>query len=162
MTASGSSISLTVHNKNETMTVSVFPKIRGLKDEAQNHLQPIILTGTAEELDSGFFDAVRQPVQKATNMLSGMKVFEESLARVDAEKKKTQEDKRNIDKQAQARKEKYENFISRADTQEAEGKNDNALFLLQKARKIADDENIAKTDERINRLKAKCMQVELF
>jgi PRTRC genetic system protein E len=162
MMTSGTNVSLTVHNQNGILTVSVFPKAKGLKDEAQNHLQPVVLTGNAEELDVGFFDAVRQPVQKASNMLSGMKVFEESLARVEAEKKETQEQKRNVDKQSQARKEKYENFISRADAQETAGKNDNALFLLKEARKIADGENIAKTDAHIDRIKAKCTQSSLF
>jgi len=162
MMTSGTNINLTVHSQNGTMTVSVFPKLKGLKDEAQNHLKPIVLTGTAEELDAGFFDAVRQPVQKATGLLAGMKRFEESLAGVEAESKEKQAQKRNTDKQGQARREKYENFMSRADTQEAAGKNDNALFLLQVARKVADDDDIAKTDERINQLKAKCMQSSLF
>ena len=138
---SGSNFSLNVHSQNGKLTVSLFPKLKGLKDEAQNHLQPVVLTGTPEELDSGFFDAIRQPIHKATGLLSGTKVFEESLTRVEAERKEEQEKKRNSDKQTQARKGKYEDFISRADTQEKEGNNDNALFLLREARKIAESEN---------------------
>ena len=60
-------------SKRDIDTVSVFPETKGLKDEAQEHLQPVMLTGTARELDAGFFEAVRQPLQKASGMLAGMK-----------------------------------------------------------------------------------------
>ena len=159
---SGSSFSLNVHSQNGKLTVSVYPKLKGLKDEAQNHLQPVVLTGTPEELDAGFFDAVRQPIQKATGLLSGMKIFEESLTRVEAERKEEQERKKNSDKQAQKNKGKYDDFISRADTQEKEGQNEMALFLLREARKVAEGEEIAKTDALIEQLKAKCAQSSLF
>jgi PRTRC genetic system protein E len=123
---SDTGVSLTVHSQNGILTVSVFPKMKDLKDEAQQHLQPLVLTESAEELDTGFFDAIRQPVQKATGVLSGMKRFEESLARVEAEKKEAkeleqkQEQKRNsekkaLDKKARENMAKYDNFMSRAD-----------------------------------------------
>ena len=162
MMTAGTVVCLTVHSQNGKLTVSVFPKFNGLKDEAQNHLQPIVLTGSAEELDAGFFGAVRQPIQKASGLLSGMKHFEESLARVESEKKEVQEQKRNIDKRTQERKEKFDKLIARAETQEDEGKNDDALQTLREARTMADGENIEKTDVRINQVKAKCMQTTLF
>jgi len=158
MMTSGTIVNLNVHSQNGMMTVSVFPKVKGLKDEAKNHLQPIILKGTAEELDAGFFDTVGQPVQKALGLLSGMKTFEEALARVEAEKQETKEQKRVADKQADERKAKYEKLIARAETQEKEGKNDEALQSLREARTMADGENIAKTDALIETVKAKCLQ----
>ncbi|MDR2916406.1 MAG: PRTRC system protein E [Tannerella sp.] len=158
----GAGLNITVRSAGGKLTVSLFPKVNGLKDEAQNHLQPIVLTGNADELDEGFFTAVGQPIQKATGMLSGMKSFEESIVRVEAEKKEAQEQKRTVDKKAQERKTKYDDFMTRAEHQEKEGKNDNALYLLREARKIADDANIAKTDERIEQLKGKTLQKALF
>ena len=158
----GTGVSLTVHRLNGCMTVSVFPKVKGLKDDAQKYLQPIVLTGTPEELDAGFFDTVGQPVQKACGMLSSMKSFEVSFTRMEAERKEAQEQKRTDDKKADERKAKYDKLITRAETQESEGKNDDALKTLREARTMADGENIAKTDERINLLKAKCMQNSLF
>jgi PRTRC genetic system protein E len=144
------------------MTVSVFPKIKGLKDEAQKHLQPIVLTGSAEELDAGFFDAVREPVLKATGLLTGMKRFEESLSRVDSEKKEAKEQKQNADKKAQTRKEKFDKLIARADEQENDEKYDAALQSLREARTMADGKDVEKIDARINQVKAKCMQTSLF
>ena len=162
MMTEGTNISLTVRSRDGLLTVSLLPKAKGLKDEAKNHLQPIVLTGSAEELDAGFFDAVQQPVQKATGLLAGMKSFEESLNRVESEKKEAQEKKKDADRRLQERKTKYDKLIALADSQEAEGKNSEALQTLRDARATADGDNIAKTDARIDQLKAKCMQVELF
>ena len=162
MMATGTVVHLTVHSQNGKLTVSVFPKAHGLKDEAQNHLQPIVLTGTAEELDAGFSNAVREPVLKSTGLLSGMKRFEESLALVEAEKKESQEQKKHADKRTQERKAKFDKLIARAETQENEHKNDDALQSLREARTMADGDDLAKTDARIDRVKAKCLQTSLF
>jgi len=158
MMTSGSDVTLTVRSQNGTLTVSVFPKVKGLKDEAKKHLQPIVLTGTAEELDAEFFNIVSEPVKKATGLLSDMKAFEDSLARVDAEKKKATEQKKTADKQADERKKNFERLIARAETQEKEGKNEAALQTMREARTMADGDSVATTDKRITQLKAKCMQ----
>ena len=159
---SDTGVSLTVYSQNGKLTVSVFPRVKGLKDEAQNHLHPIVLTGTAEELDTGFFDAVVQPVQKATTLLADMKDFEKSLARVEAVRKEVLEEKKNADKRAQERKVKFDKLIERADTCENEGKNNDALKSLRDARTLADGDNVAITDKRIEQVKTKCFQNSLF
>ena len=43
------------------MTVSVLPKSNGLKDEAQNRIVPLTLSGLPEELDAGFIGAISNP-----------------------------------------------------------------------------------------------------
>ena len=162
MMTAGAVVNLTVHSQNGKLTVSLFPKFNGLKDEAQKHLQPIVLTGTAEEIDAGFFDAVREPVQKATGLLTGMKRFEESLSRVESEKKEAKEQKQNADKKSQERRAKFDKLIARADEQENNENFDAALQSLREARTMADGENVEKTDARINQVRAKCMQTSLF
>jgi len=91
-----------------------------------------------------------------------MKRFEESLSRVESEKKEAKEQKQNADKKVLSRKEKYDRLIARAVEQENEEKFDDALQSLREARTMADGDNIAKTDARINQVKAKCMQTTLF
>jgi len=156
------SVNLTVHSQEGILSVSVFPKVKGLKDEAKNHLQPIVLTGTAQELDDGFFDAITQPIQKGSKMLADMKQFETSLALVETQKKEAQEQQKNVDKQAQERKAKYDKLIARADTQENEEKYEEALKTLREARTLADEKSVTKLDERIDSLKGKLMQSSLF
>ena len=156
------SVNLTVHSQDGILSVSVFPKAKGLKDEAKNHLQPIVLTGTAQELDDGFFDAIAQPIEKASKMLAGMKQFETSLDLMETQKKETQEHQKNVDKQAQDRKAKCDKLISRAATLEDEEKYEDALKALREARTLADEKTVAKLDERIDSLKGKLMQSSLF
>jgi len=140
----------------------VYPNSKGLKDEAKNHLKPIVLAGNAEELDEGFFDVVSQPIQKASGLLIAMKEFEDSLDIINAEKKEAQEQKRNGDKQAQERKSKFDKLIARADNLENEEKHEEALKILREAKTMADGDDVAKTDARIEKAKAKCMQSSLF
>ena len=51
-------ITLVIRKSVTGMTVSVLPKSNGLKDEAQNHIVPLTLSGTPEELDGGFFQTI--------------------------------------------------------------------------------------------------------
>jgi Ulp1 family protease len=95
-------------------------------------------------------------------MLSNMKSFEESLALVEAEKKEVKEQNRNLDKRAKERQDKFDKLIARAEAQEKEGKNDAALQSLREARTMADGDNIAITDARIEEVKAKCLHTSLF
>ena len=95
-------------------------------------------------------------------LLSGMKSFEEALAHVEAEKQEVKEQKRAAGKRADERKAKYDKLIARADALEKEGKNEDALQSLREARTMADGENIAITDARIEQVKANCLQSSLF
>ena len=156
------SVILTVHSQDGILSVSVLPKTKGLKDEAKNHLKPIVLTGSAQELDDEFFDAITQPLQKASKMLAGMKQFETSLALVEAERKEAQEQRKSADKQAQVNNTKYDKLIARAGEQEDSEKYEEALKSLREARGIADEATAAKLDERINSLKGKLLQSSLF
>ena len=162
MMTDGTIVNLTVHRLNGSMSVSVLPKIKGLKDDAKKHLLPVVLTGTPEELDASFFDTVSQPVQKASSLLSSMKSFEASFALMESERKEAKEQKRAADKKTDERKTKFDRLIAQADTLEKEGKNDEALQSLREARTMADDENMAKTDARIEQVKAQCLQSSLF
>ena len=59
-------VTMVIRKSTTGMTVSVLPKSNGLKDEAQNHIVPLTLSGTPEELDNGFFQTIARPVQKVS------------------------------------------------------------------------------------------------
>ena len=162
MLASSTDVTLTIHKQNGTMTVSVLPKANGLQDEAQNHLKPIVITGTPEELDEGFLDAVREPVRKAATLLSGMKSFEDSLAKVEANRKEEQEKKKEADKLTQERKAQFDKLMTRVEELEAEEKYDEALAEARKAVTLATGSNVAKVKEKVSRLNGKSLNKSLF
>ena len=57
-------LTIVIRKTNGQLTVSTLPKSNGLKDEAQNHIVPLTVTGTPQELDTGFLQAVTRPIQQ--------------------------------------------------------------------------------------------------
>ena len=58
MMTEGVDLTLVIRKANGQLTVSTLPKSNGLKDEAQNHIIPLTVSGMPEELDAGFLQAV--------------------------------------------------------------------------------------------------------
>ena len=55
------------HPKSERTTDRChITQVKRLKDEAQNQIVPLTVTGTPQELDAGFLQTVTRPMQKAS------------------------------------------------------------------------------------------------
>jgi PRTRC system protein E len=52
MLAAGTDLSINIRRVNDRLSVAVMPRHAGVKDEAQQNLVPLILSGTAVELDA--------------------------------------------------------------------------------------------------------------
>ena len=52
MMTEGVDLTLVIRKANGQLTVSLLPKSNGLKDEAQNHLVPLTVSGLPQELDA--------------------------------------------------------------------------------------------------------------
>jgi len=103
-------ITLVIRKKEGQLMVSAMPKSNGLKDEAQNHIVPFTVTGTPEELDMGFIQAICQPIQKATGLLTNMSNFEQQAEKAAANSKAAKELKDKEAKDAKEKKEKFNGF----------------------------------------------------
>lgn len=88
------------------MSVSVLPQKVGLKDEAKNHLSPMVLRGTPEEIDQHFISQVRSPLEKTIGMLTNMAVYEKSMEETIAKSKAATEAKKQEDAKKKAFTEK--------------------------------------------------------
>ena len=66
-------ITMVIRKSATGMTVSVLPKSNGLKDEAQNHIVPLTLSGLPGELDAGFMNAIASPVRRVSGLLTNMR-----------------------------------------------------------------------------------------
>ena len=66
-------LELQVVIKNETISVIITPELKNVK------AIPLTVSGTAEELDEGFFDVITKPLQKAGGLASNVEEFEKSL-----------------------------------------------------------------------------------
>lgn len=61
MLAAGTDLSINIRRVNDRLSVAVMPRHAGVKDEAQQNLVPLILSGTAVELDAEFLQAIAAP-----------------------------------------------------------------------------------------------------
>lgn len=74
----GVDLNITVRRSGNRLIVSVIPKSNSLKDEAQNRLAPLVVTGTTDELNEGFIEAISNPIKQATGLLINMSDFEKA------------------------------------------------------------------------------------
>ena len=158
----GVDITLVIRKKEGQLMVSTMPKSNGLKDEAQNHIVPLTITGTPEELDMGFFSAISQPIQKAAGLLTNMSRFEQQADKAAANSKAAKELKDKEAKEAKDKKEKFDKHLKAATELEAEKKYPEALASLQQARPFATAQAVKQVDEKIKALKIKTGQGSLF
>ncbi len=102
-------------------------------DDARKVVPPIILKGTAQELDEGFFATIEQPVKETsglfTNMEQYLKQREEAKLRSQMEADKAAK----ADKEKAEKKKKYQEAMKKVDELEAEGKHRDAWVKVPDA-----------------------------
>jgi len=155
-------VTLVIRKKEGQLMVSALPKSNGLKDEAQNHIVPLTVTGTPQELDMGFIQTICQPIQRATGLLSNMSQFEQQADKAAANSKAEKEKKDKAAKEAKEKKEKFDKLIKKASELETEQKYADAIASLKQARGFASAQDIKVVDERINAIRTKTNQGSLF
>lgn len=107
---------------NDGYIVSVLLNNRECGDNAKQVIPPMVLKGTAEELDNGFFSNVTMPLQETSklfvNMEGYLKAQEEAKKQSAMEKEQADKQKREQD----AREKKYTEAMKKAEELEKEGK----------------------------------------
>lgn len=155
-------LTLVIHKSNGQLTVSVLPKANGLKDTAQDHIVPLVVTGTPEELDYGFFMSITQPVQKASGLLSNMQQFEEQAGKTAANSRIAKEQKDKEAKEAKEKKEKYDKLMKKAEELMTARNYKEAIPVLEQAKQNAIPKNVKTVDEKILAAKSELRQGTLF
>ncbi|HXR84290.1 MAG TPA: PRTRC system protein E, partial [Hanamia sp.] len=75
----GIDLSLNIKRKNGKITLSVLPQTAGT-------ISPALITGTPEELDAGFFEAVKAPIAEAKGLSVDLNNLQESIKEAKAKK----------------------------------------------------------------------------
>ncbi|UPZ36534.1 PRTRC system protein E [Sphingobacterium sp. PCS056] len=63
------------HDKENSLVVSVLFLNKKAGDTVKKNILPLILRGTAEELDNGFFQAIQKPIQDTAQLLTNMEAY---------------------------------------------------------------------------------------
>lgn len=104
------------------LVVSVLLQNEGCGDSAKALIPPLILKGSAGEMDNGFFERVTTPLQTASGLMDNMEAFlqqvEQAKKQSAMEKQKTEKQQKQTDSKAK----KYTEAMAKADELEAAGK----------------------------------------
>lgn len=125
----GSTLSITIATTKNGMTVSVLPGNSLVKDAAKNKIVPLNISGSVEDLDKGFVDAIIAPVSSTNKMFVDMKAFEEAQeaakAASEMEKKAKEDAKKNS--------EMFGKWMELAEQNHKESKYKDAITCAKKA-----------------------------
>ena len=142
-------VTMVIRKSTTGMTVSVLPKSNGLKDEAQNHIVPLTLSGTPEELDNGFFQTIARPVQKVSGLLANMAEFEKQADKAAKDSKAAKDMKAKETKEEKEKREKYEKLMKKADEMIAAKNHKEAVAVLGQAKAYANPQQVKEIEEKI-------------
>ncbi len=122
-------ISITKENA-DTLIVSVLFHNSRIGDDARKKVPPILLRGTAQELDAGFFGAILEPVRETEQLFTNMEQFLKQKEIAKASSQMHKETLGKEDKQISDKQKKYEEAIKKVDELEAEGKHREAWMKV--------------------------------
>lgn len=134
MLGDNDTLNITIARKGDKMIVSILPKVHKVKDDIQKKITPLVLSGTPDELEEGFIDAISSPIQKVTGLLANAREFEKSVEKATVSGKPSPDPRK---KEEEGRKAKYNEAIKRADELEKGGKLREAVIALEDADKYA-------------------------
>ena len=155
-------LTMVIRKSNNGLTVSVLPKSNTLKDEAQNHIVPLTVSGLPQELDAGFLNAVCRPVQKANGLITNMAQFEAQANKAASTSKAAKDAKAKETKEEKEKREKYEKHLKKAEELIAANNHKDAVTALTQARLYAKEEDRKKIDEMLETQKKAMNQGSLF
>ena len=155
-------LTLVIRKANGQLTVSTLPKANGLKDEAANHIIPLTLTGTPEEMDAEFLQHIMQPIRKATGLISNLMEFEKQADKAAANSKAAKDAKAKETKEEKEKREKYEKHMKKAEELITAKNHKDAITALQQARMYATADKQKEVDEKIAAQKKAMNQGSLF
>jgi len=105
----------------EQLTVSVLLENK-VKDSATKLIPPIILRGTAKEIDEEFFNCITQPVKETAGLFTNMREYLKGVEQAKLNSAMEKDRLSKLDKDKTDKQKKYEEGMKKADELDAEGK----------------------------------------
>ena len=129
-----STVKLVIKRATEnSLIVSVLVTNDNVTDSAKNLISPLVIRGTAEEIDKGFFVAITEPVKETNTLLVNMEIYSRQM---DVVRKESQVEKDKAEterKGKEERKKKFDILLKKVIELEGEKKFKEAIDLLNKA-----------------------------
>lgn len=162
MIAAGTDLSINIKRVDNKLTVAVLPKRANLKDEAQQLMVPLILSGQPEELDTGFLQAIIAPIQKAQGILTNLETFEKQAQQVASQSKTAKATEAKEPKEVKEKREKMERLLKKAEEATAANRYSEAMMWFKQARALATPEKQQEIDTQMAVVQKKTSEGSLF
>lgn len=124
----GQQLQMAIRKSGENIAVSILPDNRGVKDKAVENITPLVMSGSPEEFEEGFADALK-PLQEAQGLVSNIKEFEENTEKA----KRESEMAKKLKDEAAKQKKEFNDLIALARKNNEEHKFKDARAVLAKA-----------------------------
>lgn len=162
MIAAGTDLSINIKKVDNKLTVAVMPKRANLKDEAQQLMVPLILSGQPEELDAGFLQAIITLVQKAQGILTNLEVFEKQAQQAASQSKAAKATEEKESKEVREKREKMEKLLKKAEEATAANRHSEAMTWLKQAKVLATPDRQKEIDAQMAAIQKKVSEGSLF
>ena len=124
----GQQLQMAIRKSGDNIAVSILPDNRGVKDKAVENITPLVMSGTPEDFEEGFKDALK-PLAQAQGLMANIKEFEESTEKA----KRESEMAKKLKDEAAKQKKEFNNLIALARKNNDEHKFKDARAVLAKA-----------------------------
>lgn len=162
MMTPGTDLSIHIRKVEDKLSVAVMPRRNSLKEEVQQKMVPLVLSGNPYELDSAFLQAIMQPLQKVQGLLVNAENFEKQAAQAAASGKNGKGSAPAESKEAREKREKMEKLLSKADDAFKNARYQETLTWLRQARALAPGEKQGEIDSRMKEVQKKADEGSLF
>ncbi len=124
----GQQVTMAIRKSGGNIAVSIMPDNRGVKDKAVENITPLVMSGSPEDFEEGFKDALK-PLAQAMGLVSNIKEFEESTEKA----RKESEMAKKLKDEAAKQKKEFNDLIALARKNNDEHKFKDARSVLAKA-----------------------------
>ena len=156
-------LTIVIRKTNGQLTVSTLPKSNGLKDEAQNHIVPLTVTGTPQELDTGFLQRQSQDLYRrhADSSPTWHNSRHRRTRPLPAARPPRKLNPRET-KEEREKREKYEKLMKKANELMATKNFREAVSMLTQAKACADTAQLKEIEEKIKAADTEMNKGSLF
>ena len=162
MMTPGTDLSIHIRKVEDKLSVAVMPRRNSLKEEVQQKMVPLVLSGNPYELDSAFLQAIMQPLQKVQGLLVNAENFEKQAAQAAANGKNGKGSAPAESKEAREKREKMEKLLAKADDAFKSARYQETLTWLRQARALATGGKQGEIDSRMKEVQKKADEGSLF
>lgn len=154
-------ITITIKSgKHQHLLISFLLNNDNISDAARKIIPPIILKGTVQEMDEGFFSAIKTPVQKTASLFVNMAAYEKAQEEARVQSKMEQDKADKSKKEKDGLNKKYEAAMKKVKELEDNGKYREAYAALPKVEEFPQQEEAI--TEKKEELAEKFEQPSLF